>query len=180
MTHDTEQRARIARLLCNDAGSRLIASQEDAPSFDDSNANVQDYWLALADAMLAFSEHPAMGGEGHIAAYRKGFREARYVFDPSVDIRESTPEEEDHVRAFATLTPIPDGAGEAIRPWQPVASAPYACCVQACRFDEASGVWIYAIVNSPPPRPFVWWKMLDAPPADPWPALPHCEKGEGK
>lgn len=68
MTTQDEQRAR-ARLLCDDVGARAIAGRLDAPSFDDSEKNVQDYWLALASS-LAFAPDteaiPQGMGEGVI------------------------------------------------------------------------------------------------------------------
>ena len=48
--------------------------------------------------------------------------------------------------------------------WRDIASAPRAMHVLACRFDEAVGEWVYAVVLSPPPHPFTAWQPLPAPP----------------
>lgn len=63
-------------------------------------------------------------------------------------------------------TLAPEGGEE----WRAVDSAPHACHVIAARFDEARSEWIYAVVASPPSKPFTHWQMLPAPPS--------TEKGE--
>lgn len=184
---DTEQRAPVEVIQADREAAAIMCSGGLEDNVRKGQCDLFDIVQAFARHRLTFSQHPATGGEGRgvrgsvdptdhsalaealgsIAWKKLG---GHYTIDGVNALNAAN--------ALSTLTPIPDGAGEAVRPWQSVASAPHACCVQACRFDEASGEWIYAIVNSPPPRPFVWWKMLDAPPADPWPALPS-EKGEG-
>ncbi|MEG3086201.1 hypothetical protein [Sphingomonas sp. PB4P5] len=52
----------MARLLCDDPGSRAIADESEAPSFDDSRWEVQTYWRTLAAAALAAPPTPR--GEG--------------------------------------------------------------------------------------------------------------------
>lgn len=44
---------RVARALCNAESPRVIAEQVDAPGFDDSSAEVQDYWRETARAALS-------------------------------------------------------------------------------------------------------------------------------
>lgn len=44
--------------------------------------------------------------------------------------------------------------------WHPIAEAPHACHVLACRLDDSHGEYIMAIVASPPTKPFTHFMML--------------------
>lgn len=48
------------------------------------------------------------------------------------------------------------------REWRGIESAPHACHVLACRFDEVE--WVYAVVASPPIYPFTHWMPLPSSP----------------
>jgi len=49
---------RLARTLCEDHAARLIAGAEEAPSFDESEAHVREYWFAIAIAALRSQPAP--------------------------------------------------------------------------------------------------------------------------
>lgn len=53
-----------AEALCNDAPSRIIADQAEAPCYADSEPHVQQYWQAIARAALDLaSRQPAGVGD---------------------------------------------------------------------------------------------------------------------
>lgn len=49
--------------------------------------------------------------------------------------------------------------------WRPTESSPHATTVLACRFDDAAGEWVHAVVLSPLTYPFTHWRHLPDPPA---------------
>lgn len=67
--------------------------------------------------------------------------------------------------AVATLTTSSDRASQG-EGWLPIETAPHAMHVLACRFDDAAGEWVSAVVLSPPIYPFTHWRPLPAPPVD--------------
>lgn len=50
--------AKVARAMCDDDKARLIAGQLHAPSFDESEPDVQRYWLAIAGAAIKEMREP--------------------------------------------------------------------------------------------------------------------------
>ena len=50
--------------------------------------------------------------------------------------------------------------------WEGIETAPPAMFVLATRFDHDAGVWVMAVVFSPPSYPFTHWQPLPAAPAD--------------
>lgn len=73
--------------------------------------------------------------------------------------------------ARAALTAALEGS-VAVPAWQTIETAPSACHVVATRFDECE--WIYAIVSSPPTKPFTHWQPLPAPPLPRQERCPDC------
>lgn len=78
------------------------------------------------------------------------------------------------LREAARIIRVPSSGRDG---WQTVDSAPHACHVVAARFDEAHGEWIYAVVASPPSKPFTHWRMLPDPPAALLPTPPEGDAG---
>jgi len=77
----------------------------------------------------------------------------------------------DRMAAREKSPPTPDaGEVQAVsgrEQWQPIGTAPSACHVIGARFDQTHGEWIYAVVKSPPSKPFTHWRPLPAPPKSP-------------
>jgi len=51
----------IARALCDDPEARRIAGELEAPCFDDSRPDVQDYWRALAKVLTTLASRTPEG-----------------------------------------------------------------------------------------------------------------------
>lgn len=58
--------------------------------------------------------------------------------------------------------------------WQSVSTAPHACHVLACYFDQRFGEWVYEVALSPPGAQFTHWQMLPRPPT---PKMADKERG---
>ena len=102
MTHPIE-RASVEQ-ADRDAAANAVRAYRDRKN-GDWQQRIHDGKCDDGEMVQAFARHRQQARDAGFAegveAYRSGFRDARYFFDPSVAKTESTPEEDDYVRAYA-------------------------------------------------------------------------------
>ena len=70
---------RVAKAMIDDPDARKIALEGDAPDFDDSSPEVQDYWLALARAAMSAIPIPAPTGDLQVQIAALAYERARDI-----------------------------------------------------------------------------------------------------